>query len=389
MRTRRFSNGSFHRWAGLILALLLLGASCGSDDSEGSGSSPVSKVGTDGCEEGSVTPIDDRSPGRSVARCEAGYPQAQPLSELTKVSVVTKWKAEFVAPILVGIEFGEFAAENLEIEFVDLGFADALAELDGCNLDFGVGGTEAALHNAINNDVDVKMILGNYYPPDAGDLSVDQTGLWARRDAFSDPDNPDLAELSGQKIASAVGLGSVISYPIGASLQPSGVSLLDMTVEKIGSSDMVLALENNAVQAAWLLDPHWLAAADNPDLVLIATQTPGEALGGIYVGPCLRGDNRDVGLAFARAYIRTINTHLNGAYQSKPEVVAALVSQSGYPEGAFTGTGELTFDWELKQGTSTDAQGFYIEYESVDYSEPISEDDVYDRSIYLDAIGKG
>jgi NitT/TauT family transport system substrate-binding protein len=311
------------------------------------------------------------------------------LGELTKVSVVTRWRAEFVAPILVGIEFGEFAAENLEIEFVDLGFADALAQVDSCNLDFAVGGTEAALHNAINNDVDVKMILGNYYPPDAGDLSVNQTGLWARRDAFSDPDNPDLSELSGQKIASAVGLGSVISYPIGAALKPSGVSLLDMTVEKIGSSDMVLALENNAVQAAWLLDPHWLPAAENPDLVLVATQTPGEALGGIYVGPCLRGENRDVGLAFARAYIRTINTHLNGAYQSNPEVVAALVNQSGYPEGAFTGTGELVFDWELKKGTSTDAQGFYIEFESVDYSEPISEDDVYDRSLYLDAIGKG
>ena len=389
MRTRQPNYGPGYWLAGLALAFLLLGSSCGSDDSGGSGTSSVSSVGTEGCGEESVTPVGDRSSGRAVARCEAGYPKAQPLSELTSVSVVTRWKAEFVAPILVGIEFGEFAAENLEIEFVDLGFADSLAELDSCNLDFGVGGTEAALHNAINNDVDVKMILGNYYPPDAGDLSIDQTGLWARRDAFSDPDNPDLAELSGQKIASAVGLGSVISYPIGASLKASGVSLLDMTVEKIGSSDMVLALENDAVQAAWLLDPHWLAAANNPDLVMVATQTPGEALGGIYVGPCLRGDNRDVGLAFARAYIRTINTHLNGAYQSSPEVVAALVNQSGYPEGAFTGTGELIFDWELKQGTSTDAQGFYIEYDSVEYSEPISEDDVYDRSIYLDVIGRG
>lgn len=389
MRTIATKTGSWRWWLSLTAAVLLVAASCGSDDGGGGSNSAVSKAGTEGCSMDSVTPIEDRSPGRSVARCASGFPKAQPLSELTKVSVVTKWRAEFVAPILVGIEFGEFAAENLEIEFVELGFADSLAELDSCNLDFGVGGTEAALHNAINNDVDVKMILGNYYPPDAGDLSVDQTGLWARRDAFSDPDNPDLSELSGQKIASAVGLGSVISYPIGAALKPSGVSLLDMAVERIGSSDMVLALENDAVQAAWLLDPHWLAASDNPDLVLVATQTPGEALGGIYAGPCLRDGNRDVGLAFARAYIRTINTHLNGAYQSNPEVVAALVSQSGYPEGAFTGTGELVFDWELKKGTSTDAQGFYIEFGSVDYSEPISEDDVYDRSVYLDAIGKG
>ena len=376
----------------VLVAFAVLATACGSDsDSGSSGSSSSSSQGTEGCKDSAVTPIGDRSPGRDVARCEPGYPKPQPLAEKTKVSVVTKWKAEFVSPILTGIEFGEFAAENLEIEFVELGFSDSIAQLDSCDLDFGVAGTEAALHNAINNGVDIKMILGNYYPPDAGDLSVDQTGLWARRDAFSDPDNPNIGDLKGQKIASAVGLGSVISYPIGAALKPSGVSLLDMTVEKIGSSDMVLALENNAVQAAWLLDPHWVAAASNPDLVLVATQTPGEALGGIYVGPCLRDSkrDRDVGLAFARAYIRSINTYLDGLYQSNPDVVAALVNQSGYPEGAFTATGELVFDWEMKEGTSRDAQSFYIEFDSVDYSEPISEDRVYDRSLYLDAVGKG
>jgi NitT/TauT family transport system substrate-binding protein len=380
----------FKFMSSLLMLFALIASSCGSD-SDSSGSTSYSNQGTEGCKDAAVTSVKDRSPGRNVARCESGYPKAQPLPEKTKVSVVTKWKAEFVSPILTGIEFGEFAAENLEIEFVELGFSDAIAQLDSCNLDFGVAGTEAALHNAINNDVDIKMILGNYYPPDAGDLSVDQTGLWARRDAFSNPDNPDIGDLKGQKIASAVGLGSVISYPIGAALEPSGVSLLDMTVEKIGSSDMVLALENNAVQAAWLLDPYWVAAANNPDLVLVATQTPGEALGGIYVGPCLRDPkrDRDVGLAFARAYIRSINTYLDGAYQSNPDVIAALVNQSGYPETAFTATGELTFDWEMKEGTSRDAQGFYIEFESVDYTEPISEDRVYDRSLYLDAVGKG
>ena len=45
--------------------------------------------------------------------------------------------------------------------------------------------------------------------------------------------------------------------------------------------------------------------------------------------------------------------------------------------------------WVGQQGIFEVAQGFYIEFESVDYSEPISEDDVYDRSLYLDAIGKG
>ena len=36
--------------------------------------------------------------------------------------------------------------------------------------------------------------MGNYFPPDAGDYSVPQTGLWCRKDSFTDPSNPDPAE---------------------------------------------------------------------------------------------------------------------------------------------------------------------------------------------------
>ena len=112
----------------LLVAFAVISTSCGSDsDSGSSGSSSSNVQGTEGCKDSAVTPIGDRSPGRDVARCEPGYPKPQPLPEKTKVSVVTKWKAEFVSPILTGIEFGEFAAENLEnIEKIE-GFDTDLA----------------------------------------------------------------------------------------------------------------------------------------------------------------------------------------------------------------------------------------------------------------------
>ena len=342
----------------------------------------------EGCGADSVTPIDDISAERKPARCDPGAPAPQPLAEKYTVRFSTAFKAEFVAPILLGISEGEFEKENLDIDVQTLGFSDAVPLMASGDVDIAVGGTEAALFNAINSDIGIKWALANFSPPSAGDASVPQTGLWVRRDAFSDPDKPDLAELKGKTLASAVGNGSSIAYPIEAALEDAGLTLNDVTVQQIPSTDMVQALENNAVQAAWLLDPYWIAASENPDFVLVATQPPAEPIGGLYFGPEFLKDHRDAALAFVRAYIRTVNTYLNGDYQTDADVMDALSKATETPVENLDATPALTFDWEIRGGTTDRMQAVFIKLGSVGYSEPIPEDQVVDRSLYLEAVGQ-
>lgn len=345
--------------------------------------------GTSGCAENGLTDPSDFSADRTIARCEPGFPAPQPLDERATIVLGNRFRAEFVAPILLAEHYGLFDEENIDVEWEEISLTDSMVPMDDCTVDFAIGGTEASFHNGVAQGLDVKMVLGNYFPPDAGDPSIPQTGLWARRDVFSDPANPDITELEGARVASAVGLGSVVIYPVAQAFDEAGFSLLDMEFEQIGSAEHFIALENDAVQAAWMLDPYWIEASESPDdYVLLVTQTPGEPLGGVYAGPCVRsGDRREAGEAFVRAYIRAINTYLPPDYQDDAEVMAALAEETGAPIESLETTPGLYFDWEMRTNTSQNAQQYYIEFDTVEYEDVLTDEQVMDRSMYEAVVG--
>ena len=123
--------------------------------------------------------------------------------------------------------------------------------------------------------------------------------------------------------ASSVGKGSISIYYSATEIQSRvpDFDIRPVEVQQIPSADTVTALQNGAIDCGILLDPLWLQVADDPAYVLIATQTPGEPLGQISFGKNLLVDNPEVGEAFVRAFMRTINTYYAGDYHSDPEVM--------------------------------------------------------------------
>jgi NitT/TauT family transport system substrate-binding protein len=391
----------------IFFAFALVAGACGDDSTDDASDDPVATdpptddlpEETDpfaGCGDDSVIDPSDLSVGRTIARCEPGYPMPIPLEERQTINFSSSFKLEFLAPILLADAMGEFEKENLEFNFIDLGFADAIAQVGTGDIDLAVGGSEAALYNTINNGFDVRWISGNFFPPSAGDRTVAQTGVWARSDVFSDPSNPDIAELAGTTMGSAVGLGSIIAYPIQQAFAPAGMVLgIDVAVQTMPSTDMKQALDNNAIQSAWMLDPLWSELAAAPDdFVLVATQPPGEPIGGLYGGPSCRETKRDACVAFHRAIIRVINTYLTGDYHQNADTVAAIALAIDQDAERIASTPAVNFDWEIREGTVTRAQEAFIGFAAagtpiVEIDEPLPEDQVVDRSIYLEAIGKG
>jgi NitT/TauT family transport system substrate-binding protein len=283
---------------------------------------------------------------------------------------------------------GEFEKENLKIDFTVLPFADAMPQLAAGRVDIAYGGTEAGFFNAVNQGLDIKWVLGNFIEPKASDLSQPQTGLWARRDIFSDPKNPDLSELKGKSLGSTVGAASAIAYPMDKALREHGITLGDMEIKQLPATDLMTALANKAVDTAWLLDPYWLAAADQPDtFVLVGGQPPGEPLGGVYAGKSMTKDRPEVLMAFVRAYIRTVNTYLDGDYIKDEKVLDALVEGTQQPRDALARTPSLTFDWEIRQGTGEQEQKVFIAFQTVKYTDVLPEDRYVDRSFYARAVG--
>lgn len=379
---------------------LLVAAGCGSSTSSSSGSSgsggaagaaaggKVEPVA--GCEKGWTDPS-DLSPTRTLARCAPNTPAPQPLAQQATVKLGSAFKLEFNSPVLLADSMGEFAKENIKFELVNMTFADAVPQMAAGQIDAAIGGFELALYNAGNQGLPVKAVMGNYFPPKAGDYSVPQTGLWCRRASFKDPKNPDPAETQGMKWASSVGKGSSSVYYSVTELKKKvpDFKVDKLQVEKIPSADTVTALKNGAIDCGVLLDPLWLQVANDPDYVMMATQTPGEPLGLVAFGKSLLQDRPEVGAAFTRAVIRTINTYFTGDYHQNDQVMQEIAEVTGQQDTTkLKQTPALSMDWEIRKDTTTRMQDLFIDLGVItDFKEPVAEDKVVDRSFYEQAVG--
>lgn len=390
---RRGTNRTL-RAATLSLAVALLGASCtgagteaatdAEDPTAAATAADAETAPVEGCDGGWVDP-EDLTEDRPVARCEPGSPQPRPLPERTSITVTAgTFAGEYVAPLLLADAMGEFEAENLEVRLQQLPSTDAYSPLGrGGDVDVVWAGTEAAFFNAVAQGFDLKQVTGNFFPhPDS------RTGLWTSTNGTLSGDDPDLADLAGGSVASGVGTGSVIMYPLSAALGEVGLSLTDLRIETIPFTDMVTALEQGAVDAAWVLDPFWRGLLDVEGSTFITGQPAGEPLGGAIFGPRLLEDEPDVGEAFVRALIRTISTYIPPDYHDDADVVAALAqAQESTPE-AITAVPPSTFDWELRAGTSQRVQQAFADLAVLDYDELLPEDQVFDRSFYERVVGR-
>lgn len=341
-----------------------------------------------GCGADSVTDPADLSQKRKPARCDSGAPAPKPLKEMTDLTVSSSFKLEFIAPLLLAMAFGEFAKENLNVELVNVRFSDAVPQLANGQIDVAVGGIEGAFFNAAQQGLPLKMTQGNYFPPDAGNRTVDQTGMWCLSSLFKDPAKPKPKELVGKRLGSAVGPASTSMYYVQEMGLDEKTKVSEMQVTTIPSTDMITAMKNGNLDCAILLDPLWTTVANDPAFTLVATQTPGEPLGGYFYGKSLLEDDRAAGVAFARAMNRTINTYLTGDYHQNPQVMEALSKAINQPVANIQRTPALVFDWEIREGTGERVQDVFRDLGVITYAKNVKDKKLFDRSYYLEAVGQ-
>src|SRR5699024_783000 len=95
----------------------------------------------------------------------------------------------------------------------------------------------------------------------------------------------------------------------------------------------------------------------------------------------------NVGLAFTRAYIRTINTYFYGDYKSDPEMLEIQADAQEVPLDKVGEIPSYVFNWDLPAGVSDAIQDMFLEVGVLQYEEIIPEDSVVDRSFIEQAIG--
>ncbi|MEV5203955.1 ABC transporter substrate-binding protein [Streptomyces sp. NPDC053720] len=364
----------------LVTASLLGAAGCAGHDSGGGGAAaPRTVKPVAGCGAGSWTDPADLAPDRKAARCDKGAPAAQPLTKKRKITVATgTLSAEYVAPLQVAVAKGEFAKEGLDVELKVLPTPDALPLLAKGDVDAQWAAPEAAVMNGINGGFDIKWVAGNFSPDPAS-----KSGLWVR---LKDGESADHVEMAGRKLGTMIGKGSVIAYPMGTSLKRHGGGLDRISFQQLGSADVLTALRNGGVDSAWLLDPIWRTVDGDKKYAFLGGQPVGEPLGGLLFGPTLLNEDPDAGVAFLRAYIRTVNTYFAGDYKSDPGFVTELAKLMKTDEATLRSTPSMRMDWEIRKGTTDRLQEAYAD-SGVSEGASVPEAKAVDRAMYSEAVG--
>jgi NitT/TauT family transport system substrate-binding protein len=337
-----------------------------------------------GCGDQAVTDPTDLGAGRVLARCGAGAPEARPLPAPTPVRVaVPSAPGPEVAPVFVAEALGEFADEGLEVTTVPLDDRAAYEALEAGEVDVVVGPVGGAYLDALDGGSGARLVIGGTLTRAPNDPTRGQTGLWVRDDAAY-----DLEDLELQPVGVPGGVRSAATYPLDLAFNQTEATLNELAVVDVGGPEAARALVDGELAAAWLDGAGWpRVAAESEGMHLAATLPASESIDGTVVSARLLGPDRPVGLAYARAVVRTINTHLTGDYADDEDVMAAVAEGTELDAGTLEVAGPQLFDWELRDGTVARTQEALVIIGGVGYDERLPASSLLDRSLVAEAIG--
>jgi NitT/TauT family transport system substrate-binding protein len=294
-----------------------------------------------------------------------------------------------LAPVLVADALGEFEVEGLTVELVPLDDRAAMAALDAGTADVAVGRLGGAYLDAVEDGGGARLVLGGVVAANPNNLGLPQTGLWVRDDALASEEDPgDLGNLELQRVGMPDGVRSAAAYPAELAFSQTDITLNEVALTDSLDGDPAAELRDGNLAAAWLDGADWAEVADQAGIRLAATLPASESIDGTVVSARLLGPDRPVGVAYARAIIRTINTHLTGDYREDDEVVAAIAEGTGLPAEAVRDDlpAEL-FDWELRAGTLGRLEESLLRLGGVGYDAPTDPATHLDRTLAADAVG--
>jgi NitT/TauT family transport system substrate-binding protein len=215
-------------------------------------------------------------------------------------------------------------------------------------------------------------------------MTVDQTGLWVRTDAL---DEDGLSDLQLQAVGVPGGTRSAATYPIGQVLGQTEISLNEVALADTSSGEAAQQLIDGDLAAAWLDGGSWYPVAEQEGFELFATLPASEAVDGTIAAPRLLGPDRAVGLAYTRAIIRTINTHLTGDYRRDDDVVEALAGALDVDGEIVRALPPVLFDWEVREGTLGRIEDALLALGGVTYDMPLDSTLLVDRTLATEAVG--
>lgn len=354
----------------VALAVALAAGACSSTGSKSGSSQATDKAGGNQI---SAYPAGFRTSG------PANTPAPRPLKSNQSLKVGIPSKLELEVPALLAQAKGEFAKENLTVQFVTDTVPNLLTLLGQNKVDLVYAGPQAIVFNELRKGVPIRWVSGvASFSPGGGTYVSTKYGSSAS--GF----NP--AVLKGKRIAvNPGGLAAPSEFGLYQLLTKGGLKAGDVTMIPFQSiSAMVQAMNSGAVASGNVGPP--FDAALTPGKFFVAYHYPGAVLAGYFATTQLLNQHRDAGIAFFRALERTVNTYLTGDYHKDRAVMSEIASLLGTTPAKLELAPSIPFDFNVPAQSVTGVQQMYQSVPgTLAYSGLVAPKEIVDLSLVVDA----
>jgi len=155
------------------------------------------------------------------------------------------------APFELGFRRGYFTQQGFDVQTVLIPTgAEALQAIATNQAQFGPTSPSAAVFNAINRGIDLRLVADADHLEGAADTTL---SIMVRADLASSVKS--MADLKGKNVAVGGAPGSVGDFFIARAAQKDGITPDDMQLSYLSLGDISAALANGKVDAAMLTEP--------------------------------------------------------------------------------------------------------------------------------------
>ncbi|MDY6867728.1 MAG: ABC transporter substrate-binding protein [Chloroflexota bacterium] len=303
-------------------------------------------------------------------------------AELPDIGKIVVGHAPIIAgaPVYVALEKGYFAEQGLEIELQTFrGAAAMLAPLSTGQVDVGVSSLSTASLNAFQKDINIQIV--------AGIEGANSLALVVRKNLADNGEVSTVADLAGRKLATNA-IKSLSEYTLYNTLKKGNLTLDDIELVTMPFPDIILALENEAIEAALLPHPFVGRAIDEEIGVVVAGGGDTRQVFELFFGQrLLEPANREVGVRFLMAYLKGARDLQNEGWKTE-ENAAIINKHTEIPIPTIQKVPEYYLDMngDLNLASLEEQMLYYVGQGYTSFSEPIPVEEFVDTSFLEEAL---
>ncbi len=375
----------------VLVGLALLAAACGGGGTAGgSSSAPAPSAPSSAPAKPATSTAAAASSAASAkpatsASKPAASPSAKPAASGGAQLRVAHAPSTLFAPLYVAIDKGYMAQQGINVELTTVTAGqDAQVFLANGQLDAAVAGIAAATFNAINQDLDVRIVGSMGVAPQ----NADPSAIMVRTDLLQSGAVKGIADLKGKKVALSGGVGATASYYMAQILAKANLTLKDIEVVNMSFPDMVAGFKSKAIDAGLPPAPFTteILKDGSAQIPEFGHLTPGVSGTGTMYGSRLLRQDRQLGQRFFNALIRGA-ADVQGDKARQPETLQILATATKLPVDTLRTMALYDYKPDLAPDTATyeNMQKVFIEAGVLKFSAPLPASKVVDQDFSKNA----